>query len=690
MAAKKDKQDGLPPLPLKKALVKKRVPEISVLTTEDGSFAPGGPVKYSEKARRTKASTHTKMSDTVINGDANQEKIEARSEKELKSKDPYFSISRGGPGGRALSKYNRLLSAAMEKEAGDIGNSANVNFYSPLIPTDYLQMPSSMTERYAFYRNFYSNDPIVGRAIDLHTDLPWSKCALNMPRCKDPLQRKYVHQFFEDMVNKMDLYHKLHQATYDYNLLGDAFLFLAESPGWDNLIREDENYKHLFEEEELMKEVHPEFGGQYNVVTPGNIFHTHTSGEEEVRTIDETIKIAEEKPEKKKTTNELVEKYDKNQEYKGWSRITLFAPEDVNVKYYQLSDKVVMEFVPSEQTREIWAHAVGGDPGAIALVDSWDDAIKEAMEQARNIPLDTNPMVGSFCYHFANRRTDYMERGQSILERCKQTLVLKDKLRQAQSMIADRHMTPIRIVTYTDAGMGQVEELREQVDSALMDPDFTIISNVEITWNEIGSNERLLDLSGQFEQLNQGLYTGLGVTQDILTGTGSFGGERITLQVMETVYNQFRELITKFVNENIFKPVAIKKGFFELDEFGNKHYIYPQLRFSRLPLRDNSEIFEQLFNLNMKMQLPTSVLLDLLDLDVESVRDLLKEELFTMTDPNVNTLIQAMYGAQSLTDSIIGNTNLAERIANNIGLEYNPPPPEEGGEEGEGEEERFM
>src|SRR5581483_7416599 len=52
---------------------------------------------------------------------------------------------------------------------------------------------------------------------------------------------------------------------------------------------------------------------------------------------------------------------------------------------------------------------------------------------------------------------------------CLRTLYYREKLRQAQTQIASRAMTPKRIVWAEDISETDVEELREQVDLALVD-----------------------------------------------------------------------------------------------------------------------------------------------------------------------------------------------------------------------------
>ena len=61
----------------------------------------------------------------------------------------------------------------------------------------------------------------------------------------------------------------------------------------------------------------------------------------------------------------------------------------------------------------------------------------------------------------------------------------------------------------------QTEELRDQVDLALQDPDYSVITNFQVNWEERGggADSRLLDLSSEYDLTDRQLYAGLGVTE---------------------------------------------------------------------------------------------------------------------------------------------------------------------------------
>jgi hypothetical protein len=108
-----------------------------------------------------------------------------------------------------------------------------------------------------------------------------------------------------------------------------------------------------------------------------------------------------------------------------------------------------------------------------------------------------------------------------------------------------------------------VENLREQVDMALQDPDYSIIANFQINWEEMGADQRLLDLSGEYDLTNSQLYSGLGVTEGLLSGESSYSGDRINLEVINTRYMLLREQIQEMVENHFFKPMCARMGFIE-------------------------------------------------------------------------------------------------------------------------------
>ena len=509
-----------------------------------------------------------------------------------------------------------------------MGTATNV--YSPHLSTDFLELPQSEAEKRAYYRHFYDNDPYVGQAIDLHTELPLSKIRLALPKGTDPKRNREILRFYEDMVSRMKLLNTLIDATREYYVIGEAFPFAEDS--------EVEVPEHVYLER--INRLNPDTG-------------------------EITTSI-----ERRENSEKLIQVY-KQKNYLGWERITLLPPEQVKIESYQYTNKVRVELIPDGKTRNLVNQALSGDPYAAEALEEVPEDIIEYISKGENLPLGSDPYEGSFVYHMARKKPPGADHGVSILQRCLRALVHYDKLRQAQASIASRAMTPKRLIWAEDMSEYDVEDLREQIDMALLDPDYSIITNFQVNWEEISARDRLLDISTEYDMVERHLFAGLGVTQAMLTGESTYSGERINIEVINTRYMLYREMIQSYVEEELFKPVAEKKGFWEYDEFGNKVLLYPSLSFTRLALRDSRDTFDAMFNLYQKGSLSVGYILELFNLDTQAVEERLLQDMMTVNDAMFNEVIRGAYS--EVGRKIPEESDMVERIIAYLNLEYRAP-----------------
>lgn len=541
---------------------------------------------------------------------------------------------------------------AMGGSGGSNTNLSGTNsFFSPQLSTDFLELPQSIREKREIYRHFYNTDPIVGQAIDLHTELPLSKVRLAAPKPRSAPEgfdtpheyAQYILTFFERMCKRVKMFQRLVTAVHHYWLDGNAFIFAEDSE----------------------VQVPPEVGYEQKTVKKAVLNDDGSTGEE-----DEGVWVEREDRE----TQELLY-YQRS--YKGWDRLIILPIDQIKVTTFSFTDKVKMELIPSDRDRALVEQArLGTDPVAEEMVREIPEEVREHIAHGRLIPLGSDPDEGSFCYHLAGRRGANDELGQSILDRCLRTLYYKEKLRQAQTQIASRAMTPKRVVWAEDIGEADVEELREQVDLSLVDPDYSIITNYEVHWEEMGSRDRLLDLSSEYELCDKHLLTGLGVTEALMSGESLYSGDRLKLEVINTRYLFLRDVLQEYVEEYLFKPVSRRKGFIEKDKWGEEIVLYPKLSFTRLPLRDSQDTYDALFNLYQKGSIPIDVILEMFNLDPVDCREKLERDLFTVNDSTFNEVVRGMYG--SIAQKIVDETDIAERIAEYLKLKMKPK--DEGGE----------
>lgn len=515
---------------------------------------------------------------------------------------------------------------------GDTIGGSGGNWYSPQLSTDFLEKPQNQRERRAWYRHFYNTSELIGAAIDLHSTIPLSKIRLRKAKANNPHLAEYSYRFFSRLCDRLELLKVLGEISHEYHLFGNAFLYLEDHQPYRDLAQDAKD----------------------SLKSRG-----------------------------KAQSDMLLDQYkviDKDPNYVGWKKVTILPPDQVRLVPVPFAEKPVIEYLPDPETRALISRAnsglisdTTGDNNTRPMVP---ESVLKNVDTNGVVPLQQDPSKGSFAVHLARKKSQYEIYGVSILERCIQTLLVKDKLRQAQTSIASRHMTPTRVVWGDKLSDFQLDDLRSQIDMSLMDPDYSIIANYQITWDEYGSNQRLLDLTSEFDRYDSDLYAGLGVTKEMMTGEATYSGSKLSLELLNIHYMQFRDMLQEFVEKKMFEPVARRKGFIEVDEYGNENVIYPKLTFTRLSIRDNDAVFEQVMQLYNKGSLPIEDVYDILGIDADAATAKLDDAMLTVKDATFNDLLRGVY--QSVAQAVVDRTNILEKAASALHLTVNPPAAPEG------------
>lgn len=537
-------------------------------------------------------------------------------------------------------KIRTASMAGFSSMSSNTAMSAQGQFFSPQLSTDFLELPQSLRERREIYRHYYNSDPIVGQAIDLHTELPLSKVRLSTPKprtCPDRFEDthdygKYILDFFQRMCDRIKLFQRLLTGVHHYWLDGNVFFFAEDS----------------------------------SVEVPAEVGHKRVKKQKAV--LDESGECREyeedsleELPDKEEQDLAYYQKH-----YRGWEKLVVLPIDQVKLTSFSFTDQVKVELIPSEKDRLLLEQAKRGDEVALDMIKEIPEEVQEYLESGKLIPLGNDPDEGSFCYQLSGRKGAGEDLGASILDRCLRILNYREKLRQAQTQIASRAMTPKRLVWGEGLSDIDTDDLREQVDLALVDPDYSIVTNYEVHWEEIGSRDRLLDLSSEYEITDKQLFAGLGVTESLLNGESTFAGDRVKLEVLNTRYLLFRERIQEFVEEYLFKPVARRKGFIEKDKWGNEVVLYPKLSFTRLALRDSQDTYDALFNLYQKGSISIDLILDMFNIDPEDTRDKIEKDMFSVNDSTFNEVIRGIYGEAGRM--LVEKTDVMDKLAQYLKL----------------------
>jgi hypothetical protein len=714
--------------------------------------------------------------------------------------------------------YEQVKTAALFSDgslgSADIQDSNNIGYYSYEFPVDALELPSSRPEELRFYRLAYDRDPIVGRAIDMHTELPLSKMVLEKPKCSSDAFADYIYDYYTGMVNNTKLFQVLIDAVREYWTIGEAFLFVEEyeevepCPEAKRLLRkkikgqasdptkESENgplggtsgqildflspEKHAawvkkkaasidairkaglnFSLDENIEDVKKEIaaktasfklamrkvakaitaapgdpepaatpvdapptdaapidegapmgdaglegveggeggdlgdmgdlgggggggsmppmggggGGFGGPTTPGDqagnvrdavAIGASISAQREImemkhylRLLDKKKQLLEELKEVREKKSEELELFSHitNPDYEGFDRVQVLSPEQVEMAQDGLmGDAPTIYYKPPENQKQTYME----DPDV-------DAQVKDTLQSDGKVALNQDPFSGSYVIHFARKKSGYELHGRSILQRVIRTVIYREKLRQVQSTLASRNMTPKTMVIAPDIPPSEVMALRAHIDEAKSDPDYSVVLNYEARWDEIGSEGRLLALDAEWQHTNSDLSIGLGLSPEILIGEGMYSGNRIQLEIMNISYTQFRDVLTGIIEDQIFRPVAMKKGFYETDKYGRPRWIYPKVSFSRMALRDSGDLYDMLFNLYSKGSLSVDIILEFLNIDPEDARKKLEDDLFTVKDSKFNELISNIYS--SIGQVVMEKSDLIKRVIQGLTLD---------------------
>ena len=114
----------------------------------------------------------------------------------------------------------------------------NPEIYSPLWLTSNLNLPRDRATINAWCRSFFTLNPIVHNAINLHSTYPISK--LNI-KCHN----KDIENFFNEMAEEIDLMNICVQIAQEYWLLGEAFVHAEldqRTLKWSRLLIQNPDY----------------------------------------------------------------------------------------------------------------------------------------------------------------------------------------------------------------------------------------------------------------------------------------------------------------------------------------------------------------------------------------------------------------------------------------------------------------
>ncbi len=305
-----------------------------------------------------------------------------------------------------------------------------------------------------------------------------------------------------------------------------------------------------------------------------------------------------------------------------WSKLSILDPNMVDVEQASplLSESVVSVTVDEQLQRVCATRQPAYQYERLASIPGLVEKVLSGQ------PIILDPIAVT---HLKCNASPYSTYGSSIVRRLYTTLAYKDKLRQAQWMVAERHILPIKIVKIgSDGRPASPQDLfdaEEQLAEHAIDPLVTIVTHHNFEFEWVGAAGKVLQLDNELEIINDDLQAGLQLTSAILTGEGpTYANAQIGLEAMIRRLDTFRRMLESFIENKIFKPIAKFNKFTSVDARGKETIIYPKFQFKPIDIKDKNQFITILLQLYDKGGVSLRTVHEKMDLDpdyeIEQIR----------------------------------------------------------------------
>ncbi len=136
-----------------------------------------------------------------------------------------------------------------------------------------------------------------------------------------------------------------------------------------------------------------------------------------------------------------------------------------------------------------------------------------------------------------------------------------------------------------------------------------------------------ISYNSEYSWIDSELMRGLEISDAVLTNQGmTFANASVSLRVMVNKYRRFQKMLSSFIKEFIYKPVAEVQGFYETDSEGNKKLIIPDVEWELDKLQDDAQLKQVLQGLQQKGLISKHTLMAHIGVDNDKEKDMIQSE----------------------------------------------------------------
>ena len=303
----------------------------------------------------------------------------------------------------------------------------------------------------------------------------------------------------------------------------------------------------------------------------------------------------------------------------SFKRLIVLNPDFVEVFTNPLTPTNSIMLIPDDELKDLVRKR---GPGA----ENLSQDISNMVMAGQPIPLD-NLSVS----HLKYGESPYRRYGISMIRRLFPILAYKTKLMTAQWIVAERMIIPIKIVKVGSeerpASAQDIANVQSQLSTTANDPNLVIVTHHAFDVEWVGAGSQVLQLSNEWEFINQEILDGLGINKMLLNSEGPvYSSAAIGAEVMIQRLEDWRRELKRWVERNIYLPVAKMKGFIEKNEWDEKEYIVPKIKWNSLNLRDINQERQMILNLFDKGLVSRKRVLEEFDIDPDTESEQMRYE----------------------------------------------------------------
>ena len=525
----------------------------------------------------------------------------------------------------------------------------------------------------------------VGRINDIQTRIPLSSIRLSKPKTQNPIVDDYIYKKFNDIFNSSGFQNMLENVVKQYWLFGFASVLI------------EDNYEYI-KESDILDNICS--NSDLKDLPIGNRERVAQGEDKKARASDEEINSITSRYLKSPSSvswsdrERVIESllYIHSPDYRGIVKSTVLPVYstlereencDTNYSIYtiQLSDSFIKTYDnvrgsiegTKEETKTILIKEMEKVGYTRAMVETYMDYMDEFQEVSGidKLLIDTDPYNPNGMYVAVFQRT-----GLSNLDNSPFNRVLQDAIdlhlasRRMRQKVNKGFKKNIVISTGEQEDIENIQELQAHIEqSAQEEEGSVIVTNMQVNASDIDLNvQGQIELSELIDDKNRGVAEGVGIPESIISdSTEAYSNSFLKTLMLENEFLKFRNNFGLFLEDHIFKPMAIKFGFIHRNEWGEIEPIYPKIKYNRMSLARGSDDLIALTELANDGKLSMDIIYDTLGLDKEEVVSQLRKEKLTLLNPEISDAytasIKDIYG-----ESIAKSESVKKIVSENLDL----------------------